>query len=246
MKEETWTRFAEPIDAMRIQPNTEYYHITLLMNKKGVRVLDVYTQWVRHTTTKPRREIREAVLVDPQTVCDQREQMGLRCLIVHDDDQHLAWMLFGGPAVIEKGFAEEKMSRHIKPQEVSYAGMLGYESTQQGNGVANPKVSKSMRARLLKRDGHKCVKCGATPEDNPHVELNVHHVRPWGEGGATIQKNLVTLCRLCHKSLDPHFDPRLSKFGRTEHHESMELYRQIFPLSTLSGGMTLELLNSLS
>jgi hypothetical protein len=62
---------------------------------------------------------------------------------------------------------------------------------------------------VLKRDDFRCQICGRRANDYVDVELNVHHVRPWGQGGLTKENNLVTLCRTCHKGLDPHFDPKL-------------------------------------
>ena len=44
------------------------------------------------------------------------------------------------------------------------------------------------------------------------VELYVHHVKPWGEGGLTVEENLVTLCHTCDKGLDPHGDFGLAIF----------------------------------
>jgi hypothetical protein len=44
------------------------------------------------------------------------------------------------------------------------------------------------------------------PADHLDVELHVHHIRPWGQGGVTTARNLVTLCHTCHAGLEPHGD----------------------------------------
>ena len=54
-----------------------------------------------------------------------------------------------------------------------------------------------MRARfsVLRRDGFRCVYCGATP---PESELHVDHVEPRSGGGSNDLVNLVTACRDCN------------------------------------------------
>jgi hypothetical protein len=52
---------------------------------------------------------------------------------------------------------------------------------------------KRTRARVLARDGHRCVTCGE------REGLEVHHRIPLGEGGAIhALDNLETLCSRCH------------------------------------------------
>jgi hypothetical protein len=60
--------------------------------------------------------------------------------------------------------------------------------------------------KILNRDKRRCKICGASPANNEHVELNLHHIYPHGKGGLTEEENLITICRTCHKGLDPHID----------------------------------------
>lgn len=57
------------------------------------------------------------------------------------------------------------------------------------------------KEEVLKRDNYTCVQCGATPKDNPHVTLNVDHIKPFKEFPELKfdPKNGRTLCLLCHK-----------------------------------------------
>lgn len=48
------------------------------------------------------------------------------------------------------------------------------------------------RERILKRDGHKCRRCGATDF------LQIDHIIPVAKGGQTVDINLWTLCDRCH------------------------------------------------
>ncbi len=59
---------------------------------------------------------------------------------------------------------------------------------------------------ILKRDKFRCKACGRRPDNYVDIELHVHHIRPFGEGGFTHEENLITLCDTCHKGLDPHYE----------------------------------------
>lgn len=51
-----------------------------------------------------------------------------------------------------------------------------------------------LRAAVYERDGHACLKCGATDD------LTLDHIYPWSLGGADSYSNLRTLCRPCNSS----------------------------------------------
>ena len=56
-------------------------------------------------------------------------------------------------------------------------------------------------ARVKKRDGYRCRKCGV---QLPPYMLHAHHIVPVGSmGGRTLDINLITLCETCH-SKQPH------------------------------------------
>lgn len=54
----------------------------------------------------------------------------------------------------------------------------------------------SKRYEVLKRDGFKCVKCGATGEDS---RLEIDHIVPKAQGGSNAKANLQTLCFACNR-----------------------------------------------
>jgi 5-methylcytosine-specific restriction endonuclease McrA len=53
-----------------------------------------------------------------------------------------------------------------------------------------------LRARVLSRDDHRCVRCGSTEE------LSVHHIVPARHGGSDDLLNLQLLCADCHRVAD--------------------------------------------
>ena len=56
-------------------------------------------------------------------------------------------------------------------------------------------ISNRIRFLVLKRDGFRCVYCGARAGD---VELQVDHVEPKAKGGANELENYVSACRDCN------------------------------------------------
>jgi len=56
-------------------------------------------------------------------------------------------------------------------------------------------MSKKLRFDVFKRDGFKCMYCGAHP---PSVLLHVDHINPVAKGGKNDIDNLVTSCEPCN------------------------------------------------
>jgi 5-methylcytosine-specific restriction endonuclease McrA len=54
---------------------------------------------------------------------------------------------------------------------------------------------KLQRKVVLKRDGYRCVKCGATKG------LQVHHIKKWEGESDNFLENLITICSICHHKL---------------------------------------------
>lgn len=59
-------------------------------------------------------------------------------------------------------------------------------------------ISLLLRYQVLKRDGEKCKKCGASPKQDAAIVLHVDHIIPVSKGGKTTIENLQTLCDKCN------------------------------------------------
>lgn len=111
-------------------------------------------------------------------------------------------LLVGGHAIIKKNLVEEYLSNLLKPDVFAYSFDVGFVSMDslpkdKFNRAANPKL----RMKILDRDKRRCKICGNRPDNNEHVELHLHHIIPYSEGGLTDENNLITLCHTCHKGL---------------------------------------------
>ena len=58
------------------------------------------------------------------------------------------------------------------------------------------KMTPSLRFKVLRRDGHRCVLCGATAQES---RLEVDHIHPVSSDGKTEMENLQTLCWTCNR-----------------------------------------------
>jgi len=63
----------------------------------------------------------------------------------------------------------------------------------------NSPVSLKLRTAVLKRDGCRCVKCGASPSQDKSVRLEVDHIKADARGGKATMENLQTLCWACNQ-----------------------------------------------
>lgn len=95
-------------------------------------------------------------------------------------------------------------------------------------------LSKRLRFEILKRDGFRCLYCGASPiAGTLTVGLHADHVDPKSKGGADEPANLVTACADCNqgKSDVPLERKRLnSRFGSEEEREHAEQIREYLAL----------------
>lgn len=59
------------------------------------------------------------------------------------------------------------------------------------------RMTDSLRYDILRRDGFRCVLCGASSNDG--VKLHIDHIFPVSKGGKTVPENLRTLCERCNR-----------------------------------------------
>jgi HNH endonuclease len=61
-------------------------------------------------------------------------------------------------------------------------------------------LAAEVRARVMARDGFRCLECGAVED------LTVDHIIPVAHGGTNEMSNLRTLCRHCNSRKGTHED----------------------------------------
>lgn len=65
-------------------------------------------------------------------------------------------------------------------------------------------VNKTLRAKILARDGSRCQMCGKTVEADK-IKLHIDHKIPQNWGGRTVEENLWALCTGCNEGKKNYF-----------------------------------------
>lgn len=99
--------------------------------------------------------------------------------------------------ILEMGV--ENWERFIKQTDLLETEILAKDSS---GGLVKTLIRKSTRQidnkiqwKVFQRDAYTCRYCGRTG-----VPLTVDHLILWENGGATIEKNLVSACKKCNKT----------------------------------------------
>lgn len=82
--------------------------------------------------------------------------------------------------------------------------ILRYLPTQKrgrrhGRTTAYNRQFAAIRPAILRRDGHRCIKCHRRGPG-----LHVHHIRYRSRGGTNRPENLATVCKSCHEHIHGH------------------------------------------
>lgn len=202
-----------------------YYQITFTADEEGNLQHSIQTSWCGYTETRPRREIRDGRLFNPEPQKEWLEKdMNESCVIVNDENDLYIFFLWGGHALIEKSVADKHLADLVGPGEcMKDSSHLGFvDSAHLPKIKTQHAPSKKLRMEVIQRDEFRCRVCGRSPSEYVDVELHVHHIIPWGIGGITESENLITICKTCHDGLEPHYSPDLSTLHKEKPNRNKE------------------------
>lgn len=185
-------------------------------------------------------ELREPVRVYPDRITRLWEDAGQGWVVVNERAQ-LIWLFrFGGNALIAEEIAREHLAEFIQPIEMVPNGPIGFRRFDpDAREVKRRRPRPTQKARILRRDDHRCQVCHRRPANGGDIRLELHHIRPFSMGGLTIDENLITVCNECHNSFDPHYQPglfwlpdghargALQQRSADAHNQRVEAYRRI-------------------
>ena len=97
----------------------------------------------------------------------------------------IAVVLWAAETILTMLIKEHRKTKKKKEREKR---RLEYQDRRMANDEEHAKV--------LRRDGFRCVKCGRGREDG--VKLHVDHIKPVSHGGKSVMDNLQTLCEDCN------------------------------------------------
>lgn len=201
-------KLREKIEGMQ-QPvaGERYYAVTITADQDGKLHWEAQSVFYGMTDTKPPREQRITCEVFPEKMIDIWRELGQPYIVVTTEEEFPVLVLLGGNALVQVDIAKSKIPFITEPSTVVPDGLF---TTQPIEAVPKDQLQRAptpkRRMGVIKRDNYRCRICGRRAFDYVDIELNVHHIRPWEKGGLTKEHNLITLCRTCHKGLEPHFE----------------------------------------
>jgi len=99
-------------------------------------------------------------------------------------------------AIYHKGYSRAIEISNIL-EEFWFQELQEWRNAKRGGYLEGPRPSiepwRTIRERVLRRDGHQCAQCGASQD------LQVDHVTPVAMGGLPVEDNLRILCRTCNQ-----------------------------------------------
>lgn len=145
-------------------------------------------------------EVRKADFVNPIIVKSHFKLLNFPLTSIESSSELTSFLRIGGHALIKEDLVKKCWSDLLNPRIVidTYEeGFIDYESIIEK--FKNRFARGNFRTEIFDRDNYQCKICGASPDDNIYVRLEVHHIKPWEEGGISTPDNLITLCALCHE-----------------------------------------------
>lgn len=70
---------------------------------------------------------------------------------------------------------------------------------------------EKMRQKVLQRDGYRCRGCYRTEAQG--AKLSINHIMAYAYGGKNTMENLITLCEICHPTLEIYGAKSAGSFG---------------------------------
>lgn len=191
-----------------IHPDVSYYAATLLKTGSG-EMLEFFSRWAGRSeeySLDHGIELRRAVPVEPEKYSQLWEQQDQGWIAVNNALGVSVFFGVGGNAFIAEDIARQCFAMDLEPHPVAPNGGVGFRHYDpKSREVTKRRLRPKHKKRILDRDGHQCKMCRKKQSDCPEIELQAHHIRPFAQGGLTIDENLITLCRECHEGLEPHF-----------------------------------------
>ena len=159
----------------------------------------ISSQWVGN---EDKNEIREASCVKYVNTKAHFSLLNYPLSVINNLTQLTIFLEIGGHAIIAKDIVESNLKEILTPQIVADTYSESYLSYETLTKKDKQRYARgNYRMEIFQRDNHKCKICGTCPDDNVHVKLEIHHIKPWEEGGFSTPENLITLCSTCHEGI---------------------------------------------
>ncbi len=191
----------------KIVTGREYYAMTFTASDEGEIYLEGQTMWVGYADTERKVELRQFSTVIPENMANYWIDFQMPFCVVNDLKDFAKWYVTGGHALVTTNIAARLLPFSLKPSPCVNLANRGFSCLRiVSKAIFKKAPTPKKRMEVLKRDRFRCKVCGRRSDDYVDIVLNIHHIRPFSEGGFTHEHNLITLCHTCHNGLDPHYE----------------------------------------
>lgn len=187
-------------NSMRNPLNGIGYYLVTLKNGDKNSIIGIFSSWIDFDKDDKNKEIRQISSVIPDKVKQDLEFLEKPSLIVNSVEELTSFFAMGGYALVDKQLIDKHQKEILDPIVCSNTidrGFIKYETLPQKDKARFAR--DKFRVEVIDRDNYRCRVCGCSEADSVHIRLEVHHIKPWEEGGLTIKENLITLCNACHR-----------------------------------------------
>jgi len=181
--------------------NRNYYLLSIRHDVRNVVYASFFSRWEQ--TINSKQEKRCIDLVNWKRVSKAFVLSNQKLGTVETETELAGALRLGGHFFIESTLMQEKWPEVLTPKLVVSTYDKGYLDY---NLITKQHLTRyargTFRMDILDRDGLRCRVCGRNPDHALDLTLEVHHIKPWQEGGLTEPSNLITLCSLCHSGIN--------------------------------------------
>ena len=176
-----------------VDPKNDYFVFELTGTLDGRVQIGVQTRWAGYENDDVTKELREASAMNPAWWIETWGKLGEPFLVVNNLIEVALFLREGGNALVEVETAKRMFPSAIAPQR--WSKLPDFKVTPKPSEAFNRAPTPKVRASVLKRDQYRCVVCGQRPADDVNVQLHVHHIIPWEDGGLSGQPDGVGTAR---------------------------------------------------
>lgn len=206
--EQRTTRIHELKSSLKqIRPDVTYFAATLRGNhgKLETSFQSTFAGFPEGVGPGEGIELRKARPVYPDRMAKLWEGVGHDWMVVNDRMQLTVFFRLGGNALISEHLAREHFADQVEPHLCTSMGAGGFMWYEPDAPDLTVRSRRKQKRRIRERDGHRCQLCGVQPTGYNQTKLEIHHIRPFSQGGPTTDTNLITLCSECNQALGQEF-----------------------------------------
>jgi|JI9StandDraft_1071089.scaffolds.fasta_scaffold25553_1 hypothetical protein len=213
----------------QIIENASYYSLFLGSDQNEKLIIETQTNWSGWEEVNGKKiEIREPAQINPKAYINLMKDVNWEIAIINNLEEIKYYLLLGGHAILAEELFEKYFRKFFENEPCSFTLFNGFSSIKNIDEATQKNPKAKLRMKIFNRDNRRCQICGRSPHDYIDLELHIHHIFPWSMGGLTIEENLITLCKVCHTGLEPHYDFSLHNIISKEltEEDKIKLYRR--------------------